>query len=323
MAYTETTLSGYGLDSASVSLVSTLPTRVSVSRLLTGSDQLEVDIGDRDSFRAVVLVVRPPYVWHGSNWQAEIEVNDMVQTFTGNGVATRNTNFDGEFTSSTLTFDVPATNNLRPMILQVAQNRVPITMRLAWDTSETTLRLGNRTIQGIALGNRRLTVGVIGEKLLWSVPPTGSQGYTVPVAGQRAGSSFFEWTGTIPTRFDLGGSLRGILFEQNNTGGRASFYFERPLYATRAIWDWNTELRLAPDDPYDTQQEFTLDLSTRAIATLGTVSGLYRYYADLTDRSQIGSYTATVNNWINVASRAVTGNIPFTSWSAELDWTES
>lgn len=76
-------------------------------------------------------------------------------------------------------------------------------------------------------------------------------------------------------------------------------------------------------DAYFTEQRFNIQLSTQAVATLGTVTGLYRYYADLTQRSQIGSYIATVNNFIGVANRAVTNSAPFTSWSSTFSWTES
>ena len=265
----------------------------------------------------VAIVLEPNTSWTGQNIQPQIEYGDFIQDFAV-GTLTQ--------LRRVIRCVLVAPDIRSELFTTLRADMGDLTLRFAFDQPPIRMRLGNMPVVGWALGDSEVVGAALGDTLLWEPRTTGSQGYTIPVMGQRAGSSFYEWSGSIPTRFDLGGSLRGILFEQNNSGGRASLWFDRPLRASHAEWFWETTLRPDPSDmtdAYFTEQRFNIQLSTQAVATLGTVTGLYRYYADLTQRSQIGSYIATVNNFIGVANRAVTNSAPFTSWSSTFSWTES
>ena len=262
--------------------------------------------------------------WRATNISLQLYVSDtqIVRPYTidFHNISFHNRNIDR------IDFEPTSTQDMRVVLtyLQILNN-INTTLRFAYDSPPHRMRLGNNEVGGLALGSNRLGAVVRGGDLLWSAPVTGSQGFVIPSAGQRAGRTFFEWAGTIPTRFDMGENLRGILLETANSG-QAHLYFDRPLYASEAMWFWQSTQRPDPSDPedaYQTQQDGSIDISSEAIASLGTVSGLYRYNVALVAGGSIGSYTPTITALIGVMARAATNNATFVPWNVTFNWTES
>ena len=312
MAYANPTFSGYTLSASTPTFLRTSHEAVTLPESLTGATRLSFSADNRSSFGLGGSLGSDR--WRGSNIAARVRVGNNTADYTQSVISQQG-----------ISFNTNSSSVHQSLFAAIRASRPDISVELAWDIGEQRIRFGNAHVGGMAINGMLVAGAAVGDTLLWTATKTGSQGYTVPTAGQRAGNSFFEWAGNIPTRFDLGSALRGLLLETTN-GGQAHIYFDRRLYARGGSWFWQSTQRPDPSDPsdaYQTQQFGPIDISSEVIATLGTVSGLYRYRVNLRPGDRVGSYTPTITRLIGVMARAQANNATFIPWASTLGWTES
>ncbi|MCY4259722.1 MAG: hypothetical protein OXC91_05625 [Rhodobacteraceae bacterium] len=269
-------------------------------------------------FSSIYVQVDPQFQFLGGLITPAPRGTYTLTATSGNVTATTNVvSLATNSTRSALNF-IPASNAAEILASILDGNSVEFTFRGTRTTPEQ-LRLGGNKIH-MALGSNKLAGAALGGTKIWEPPPAPvSEGFAFTRSVLRAGATFFEATPTQPTRLDAGVNLRGVLL--STTAPTATIWFDEPLIVREASFAWDTDQqRMRGEGSLLLQQEFSVDLSTEAVATLGTVSGLYRYEMNLTGNSEVGSLIANIPTVIAFMNTASTNNFAFRNWNCTLRW---